>query len=342
MQFKDILQQLFAQQDLSPQQMNCAMHHIMTGQASDAQIAGFLAALATKGETTQEVLEAVKVMRELSTKVPYTDTHRLVDTVGCGDGSSTFNISTCCTFILAAAGIPVAKHGNRSNTSASGSSDVLAAAGVNLDLTPAEVGECIHQVNLGFLFAPKHHSAMRYAVQARKEMGVRTLFNLIGPLTNPAGAQRQVIGVFSDAWLQVVAEVLAELGSEHVMIVHAEDGLDEISIVAKTKVVEMREGEFKHWQIDPKQFGMNYANLDALLVGSPQQSLAMIKRVLNNEDAVNAAKDIVLLNAGAAFYVSGHSDSFRAGIEQAREVIQSGKALQKLEEFVHLTQSFSR
>lgn len=316
----------------------------MAGKATDSQIAACLAALATKGETLEEVVAAVKVMRELSTKVCYEYPEKLVDTVGCGDGSSTFNISTCCTFVLAAVGVSVAKHGNRSNSSASGSSDVLAAAGANLDLNAEQVAECIRQVNLGFLFAPKHHSAMRHAVTARKEMGTRTLFNLLGPLTNPANAHNQVIGVFSEKWLKVVADTLEQLGSQHVMIVHARDGIDEISIAQPTDVVEMKQGVSKQWVIDPKNFGFDYLDLQPLLINSAEESLQMIKQVLSNVEgkAVQAAKDIIALNAGASLYVGGAADTFEQGVEQAQAIIVSGKARQKLDEFVAFTQSFAK
>ena len=341
MTFNDILINLFQRQNLSTEQMQFAMQKIMGGEVNDVQIASFLAALATKGETLEEIIGAVEVMRGLSTKVIYPNPQNLLDTVGCGDGSSTFNISTCCALIAAAAGVPVAKHGNRSNTSASGSSDVLAEAGVNLELTAHQVSQCIQQIGIGFLYAPKHHAAMRHAVSARKAMQVRTLFNLLGPLTNPAQAQRQVIGLFSEQWLEMVAKVLAELGSHHAMILHAKDHIDEISIAAVTDVVELRDGKIHRWQINPTEYGIQHDNLNDLIIDSPQQSLSMIKEVLAGDSTNAAATDIVILNAAASLYVGGACDQYADGIDMAKEVIQSTRALDKLNELVSFSQSFA-
>jgi len=310
--------------DLSAADMESVMRTIMTGQATPAQIGGFLVGLRMKGESVDEIAAAAKVMRELATRVDIGGAH-LVDTCGTGgDGASTFNISTASAIVAAAAGARVAKHGNRSVSSSSGSADVLEAAGVKLDLAPAQVAACIDQVGVGFMFAPQHHSAMRHAIGPRKEMRVRTLFNLLGPLTNPAGAPNQVLGVFSPDWLEPLAEVLRQLGSEHVLVVHAEDGLDEISIAAATRVAELRDGEISVYTITPEEFGLQRADLSVIAVDNAEQSLAMIRSVF--EDQPGPARDIVRLNAGAAIYAAGLTASLADGVALAAEVIASGKA----------------
>jgi len=310
--------------DLSAADMESVMRTIMTGQATPAQIGGFLVGLRMKGESVDEIAAAARVMRELATRVDIGGAH-LVDTCGTGgDGASTFNISTASAIVAAAAGARVAKHGNRSVSSSSGSADVLEAAGVKLDLAPAQVAACIDQVGVGFMFAPQHHSAMRHAIGPRKEMRVRTLFNLLGPLTNPAGAPNQVLGVFSPDWLEPLAEVLRQLGSEHVLVVHAEDGLDEISIAAATRVAELRDGEISVYTITPEEFGLQRADLSVIAVDNAEQSLAMIRSVF--EDQPGPARDIVRLNAGAAIYAAGLTASLADGVALAAEVIASGKA----------------
>ena len=310
--------------DLSAADMESVMRTIMTGQATPAQIGGFLVGLRMKGESVDEIAAAARVMRELATRVDIGGAH-LVDTCGTGgDGASTFNISTASAIVAAAAGARVAKHGNRSVSSSSGSADVLEAAGVKLDLAPAQVAACIDQVGVGFMFAPQHHSAMRHAIGPRKEMRVRTLFNLLGPLTNPAGAPNQVLGVFSPDWLEPLAEVLRQLGSEHVLVVHAEDGLDEISIAAATRVAELRDGEISVYTIAPEEFGLQRADLSVIAVDNAEQSLAMIRSVF--EDQPGPARDIVRLNAGAAIYAAGLTASLADGVALAAEVIASGKA----------------
>jgi anthranilate phosphoribosyltransferase len=314
------------QRDLSASDMEAVMRTIMTGQATPAQIGGFLIGLRMKGETVDEIAAAAKVMRDLATRVDVAGPH-LVDTCGTGgDGASTFNISTASAIVTAAAGARVAKHGNRSVSSSSGSADVLEAAGVKLDLTPAQVAACIDRVGVGFLFAPQHHSAMKHAIGPRKEMRVRTLFNLLGPLTNPAGAPNQVLGVFSPDWVEPLAEVLRRLGSEHVLVVHAEDGLDEISIAAPTRVAELREGDISVYTVTPEDFGLQRADLSAIAVENAEQSLAMIRAVF--DDQPGPARDIVCLNAGAAIYAAGLTPSLADGVVLAGEVIQSGKARQ--------------
>ena len=312
--------------DLDEADMETVMRLIMTGQATPAQIGGFLVGLRMKGETVDEIVAAARVMRELATAVDVSGPH-LVDTCGTGgDGASTFNISTASAIVTAAAGGRVAKHGNRSVSSSSGSADVLEAAGVKLDLNPAQVAACIDRVGVGFLFAPQHHSAMKHAIGPRKEMRVRTLFNLLGPLTNPAAAPNQVLGVFSADWVEPLAQVLKQLGSQHVLVVHAEDGLDEISIAAPTRVAELRDGKISTYTVTPEEFGMQRASLDTIAVENAAQSLAMIGTVF--DDQPGPARDIVCLNAGAAIYAAGLTVSLQQGVERASEVIASGGAKQ--------------
>jgi anthranilate phosphoribosyltransferase len=324
--------------DLTEAQMLDVMRLIMTGAATPAQIGGFLIGLRMKGETIDEITAAARVMRELATPVPVSGEH-LVDTCGTGgDGASTFNISTASAIVAAAAGAQVAKHGNRSVSSSCGSADVLEAAGVNLELTPEQVARCVERIGVGFLFAPRHHSAMKHAVGPRKEMGVRTLFNLLGPLTNPAGAPNQVLGVFSAYWLRPLAQVLGRLGSRHVMVVHADDGLDEISIAAPTQVAELKNGEVRCYRISPGQFGMQTGELAALGVSGAAASLTMINAVF--DDTPGPARDVVVLNAGAAIYVSGIADSLDNGVERAREVLASGAARDKFRQLIDASNSF--
>ncbi len=323
--------------DLSVDEMSDVMRTIMTGEATQAQIGGFLIGLRMKGETVDEITAAAKIMRELATPVAVSGAH-LVDTCGTGgDGASTFNISTASAFVVAAAGGQVAKHGNRSISSKSGSADVLEAAGVRLDLTAEQVTQCVDEVGVGFMFAPQHHSAMKHAIGPRKEMGVRTIFNLLGPLTNPAGAPHQVIGVFSPQWVAPLAEVLGKLGSQHVMIVHADDGMDEISIGSATQVAELKDGKVSSYQVSPEDFGMTTADCAALAVNDANESLQVIRSVLNGDKG--AAHDIVALNAGAAIYVAGLADSLAAGIKKAQAVMDDGSANAKLDQLISFTQS---
>ncbi len=324
---------------LSAEEMRAVMNAIMTGQATPAQIGGFLVGLRMKGETVEEIAAAAQVMRELSARVEVSDLAHLVDTCGTGgDASHTFNISTTGAFVAAAAGARVAKHGNRSVSSKSGSADVLEAAGVNLDLTPEQVGECVRKVGVGFMFAPKHHSAMKHAIGPRREMGVRTVFNLLGPLTNPAGAPNQVLGVFSAVWLEPLAQVLQRLGSRHVLVVHAEDGLDEISVGAATQVAELKDGTVRSYALQPEQFGLARGDIKTLAVDGAQQSLAVMLSVLDG--VPGAARDIVLLNAGAAIYVAGLAANLQAGVDKAKAAIDSGAARGKLNELVKFSRSF--
>lgn len=332
MDIQAAIKAVIARQDLSSDEMRSVMQQIMTGECTPSQIGGFLVGLRMKGETVDEMSAAAGVMRELATRVEVSGDH-LVDTAGTGgDSSGSFNISTASALVAAAAGARVAKHGNRSMTSNSGSADVLEAAGVKLDITPEQVRDCVEQVGVGFMFAPAHHGAMKHAIGARKEMAVRTIFNVLGPLTNPAGAPNQVIGVFDGDLLEPMASVLKQLGSNHVMVVHAEDGMDEISISAPTHVAELKQGEVSLYTISPSDFGMESASLEALRVDSAEQSLAVIRAVL--ADNPGPARDIVCLNAGAAIYVSGCADSLAAGVEAARAAINSGKAAAVLQNLV--------
>lgn len=341
MELKVALEKLLNRQDLTADEMESVMQQLMTGEASDAQIGAVLAALRMKGETIDEITAAVKVMRSLATAVDVNDKTHLVDTCGTGgDGANTFNISTASAFVVAAAGATVAKHGNRSISSSSGSADVLEAAGVNLNLTANQVAHCVNELQLGFMFAPAHHSAMKHVIGARKSMGVRTIFNILGPLTNPAGAPAQVIGVFNKQLGPVFAEVLKRLGSKHVMIVAADDGLDEISIAAKTSVTELKDGEITQWEVDPYDYDMDHVDLKSLAVESAQESLNIIRAVLANDEGAQAAHDIVCLNAGASIYVSGVAASFTEGVQMARTAIANGSARKKLNDFIEMSQSF--
>jgi anthranilate phosphoribosyltransferase len=324
--------------DLNAADMEAVMRLIMTGQATPAQIGGFLVGLRMKGETVDEIVAAARVMRELATRVEVSGPH-LVDTCGTGgDGASTFNISTACALVAAAAGARVAKHGNRSVSSSSGSADVLEAAGMRLDLDAQQVAACIDQVGVGFLFAPQHHSAMRHAIGPRREMRIRTLFNLLGPLTNPAGAPNQVLGVFSTVWVEPLARVLKRLGSEHVLVVHAEDGLDEISIAGPTRIAELKDGGITVYTVSPEDFGLQRADMGTITVENAGQSLAVINSVFANQ--AGPALDIVKLNAGAAIYAADLTSSLADGVELAAEVIRDGRATQTFEALVRVSNSF--
>jgi len=317
--------------------MREVMEYLMSGQATSAQIAALLVALRAKGETVQEVATAARVLRELSTRVEVAQEH-LIDTCGTGgDASHTFNISTAAAFVAAAAGARVAKHGNRSVSSRSGSADVLEAAGVRLDLQPDQVKACIEQVGLGFLFAQRHHETLRHVLAVRKDIGIRTVFNLLGPLINPAGAPHQLLGVYSAAWVEPLAEVLNILGSQHVLVVHAEDGLDEISIGSPTRVAELKNGQIRTYTITPEQFGLSRAPLSTLVIESATESYALIRRVFQGEKG--PARDIVMLNAAAALYAANVEDSLESGLEKARSVLDSGLALDKLETLASFTQT---
>ncbi len=334
MDIKTAIAQVIEKVDLSQSQMVAVMRQIMTGEASPEQIAGFLVALRMKGESLDEITGAVMVMRELASGVSVSGEH-LVDIVGTGgDGASLFNVSTASAFVVAVSGGRVVKHGNRSVSSKSGSADLLEAAGVRLDLNSAQVARCVESEGIGFMFAPQHHSAMKYAAGPRKALGVRTLFNILGPMTNPAGVKRQLIGVFDAALCKPVAQVLQRLGSEHIMVVHSDDGLDEISLVGGTSVAELLGGEIREYRIAPGDFGIAEQNLDGLGVADAADSLALIRDALGSRptDKGRKAGDIIALNAGAAIYVSGVAASLVEGVAMAQDSIASGLALEKLDE----------
>ncbi|MBA1446695.1 MAG: anthranilate phosphoribosyltransferase [Chromatiales bacterium] len=339
MEMQKAINKVLARQDLDSDEMTGVMRTIMTGGATPAQIGGFLIGLRMKGETVTEIAAAAAVMRELASGVSVGDLPNTVDIVGTGgDASGTFNVSTASMFVAAAAGCHVAKHGNRSVSSKSGSADALEAAGIRLDLTPEQVEQCVREVGVGFMFAPGHHSAMKYAIGPRKEMGVRTVFNVLGPLTNPAGVPNQLLGVFSESLLQPLAEVLQKLGSHHVMVVHSRDGLDEISIGDATDVAELKEGQIRRYTIQPEEFGISRAAISEITVEDAAQSLNVIRGVL--EDRPGPARDIVQLNAGAAIYTAGLADTLMDGINKADQAIASGEARSRLDRLVILTQSF--
>lgn len=339
MEIPEILETLLAGKDLSPSAMRAAMRKIMSGGATPAQIGAFLIALRCKGETVDEVAAAAQVLREMATKVPVSGPH-LLDTCGTGgDASKTFNISTTAAFVVAAAGGRVAKHGSRSVSGRSGSADVLEAAGINLELTPDQVKTCIETLGVGFLFAQRHHGAMKYAIGPRRELGVRTLFNLLGPLTNPAGAPNQLVGVYTDPWVEGLARVLQQLGSSHVLVVHAEDGLDEISIAAPTHVAELKNGLITNYYVQPEQFGFRRAALSELAIDTVAASLKMMLGVLDN--VPGPARDIVALNAGAALYAADVTDSLEVGVRRAEAVIADGSARAKLEALAALSRQFA-
>lgn len=332
-------------EDLSEQQMHRVMNEIMSGEATPVQIGSFLTALRIKGETVEEITGAVRVMREKVTRINAgVDTSQggiIVDTCGTGgDGSGTFNVSTTAAFIVAACGLTVAKHGNRSVSSSCGSADVLEAAGVDLSLSPDQVGECIRQTGIGFLYAPALHGAMKYAIGPRREIAIRTIFNILGPLTNPAGANIQVLGVFSEELTKLLAKVLAQLGSKRALVVHGEGNLDELTTCGQTTVSELRDGNITTYSVAPEDFGISRATISELQGGKDNaESAELMKNVLQGKKGPR--RDISLINSGAALYAAGVEEDISAGIKQASDCIDSGKALAKFHEFVAFTQSFN-
>lgn len=330
------LKTLATGRDLEAAVMDAAMTEIMRGEAGDAQIGGLLMALAIKGETVTEIAAAARVMRRMATSVEL-EYDRLTDIVGTGgDGASLFNVSTTAAFAAASGGARIAKHGNRSVSSKSGAADVLEAAGVNLEMDAGRAAQAVRELGIGFLFAPTHHAAMRHAVAPRRELGLRTMFNLLGPLTNPAGAPCQVLGVFDARWLKPMAEVSRELGSRHVLVVHSEDGLDEFSIAAPTNVAELKDGEVCCWQTSPEELGLKRRSLDALKVRDAGESLTLLRGVLAGEPG--PASDMVAMNAGAGLYVAGRAGTLADGVRLAREVIAGGAGQTLLERYA----AFSR
>jgi len=338
MQYKDLLTLLIERHDLPHDTMLGAMRALMSGEWTPAQIAGFLIALRMKGETVAEIAAAAEVMRELSTRVPLAGVEHLVDTCGTGgDGAHTFNISTAAAFVAAACGARVAKHGGRSVSSTSGSADVLEALGVNVNLAPEKVAEAVKTIGVGFMFAPNHHSAMKHAAPVRRELGVRTLFNLLGPLTNPAGAPNQVMGVFNRELTGILGRVLQALGSRHVLVVHAEEGLDEISLGSPTFVAELKDGHVSEYELEPGLFGLPQVAASDLVVKGKDEAVEMLLAALENRHP--GATAIVALNAGAAIYVAGRATSLMDGVGQARLAISSLAARDVLEHYRRFSQS---
>ncbi|SFZ79336.1 anthranilate phosphoribosyltransferase [Chitinimonas taiwanensis] len=333
------LNRLIDGNELFYDEMLSVMRQIMSGEMSPVQTAAILIGLRVKVETVSEIAAAATVMRELASKVSVQDRRHLIDTCGTGgDGAHTFNISTTAAFVAAAAGAKVAKHGNRGVSSSSGSADVLEALGVNLALTPAQVGQCIDEVGVGFMFAPNHHGAMKNVGPIRKELGVRTIFNILGPLTNPADADNQLMGVFHPDLVGIQARVLKELGSRHVLIVHGRDGLDEISLLDTTLVAELKDGEVHEYVFDPREHGFAFCEPAALKASGPLESKAKVEAVLANE--AGPCRDIVVLNAGAAIYAAGIAPTLAEGFDAARAALASGAARQKLDALVAMTQTF--
>ena len=333
------LVRLIEQREIFYDEMLSLMRQIMSGEVTPAQIAGILIGLRVKKETVGEISAAAQVMREFATKVPVTNRAHLVDTCGTGgDAAHTFNISTASALVAAAAGARVAKHGGRSVSSTCGSADVLEALGVNLNITPEQVGACIDKIGIGFMFAPNFHGAMKHAAPVRRELGVRTMFNVLGPLTNPAGADNQVMGVFHQDLVGIQARVLQRLGSRHVLVVHGADGMDEISISDGTYIAELKDGKVSEYTVHPNLFGLTTAPLNMLRVGNIDEACEKLLSVLNDE--VGAPRDIVQLNAGAAIYVAGLASTLEDGVAKADQVIASGAAKTKLDQLIELSNGF--
>ncbi len=341
MNITQLITKMIARENLSYEEMREAMRALMSGETTDIQNAGFLTALATKGETAEEILAAAEIMRELSTKVAVRDSSCLVDPVGTGGTySRVFNVSTASSLVAACAGVTIAKHGSRSASSKSGSADFLEIAGVNIDLNAEQMSDCIEKFGIGFMYAPNLHSAMKHVMPARKGTGVRTIFNLLGPLTNPTQAKRQVLGVFNKQWLLPMAQVSKQLGQQRVMVIHSQDGLDEISIAAPTDVVELESGFIKSYTLDPREFGICHDSLEAVRVDSAEESLQLIKSAFSGEKT--PAYDMIALNSAAIIMVSGVVESFADGLEAAYEILDNGKALEKLSAYAEYTQQFNK
>lgn len=344
MNIQKALGRIADRQDLSTPEMAEVMRQIMSAGATDVQIGAFLLGMRVKGETIDEITGGVQVLREFASGVHVSGPH-LVDIVGTGgDGANLFNVSTAACFVVAAAGGRVAKHGNRSVSSSSGSADVLEAAGVRLDISPEQVAQCVNELGVGFMFALMHHSAMRHVTVARNELGLRTLFNILGPMSNPAGLTRQLIGVYDRALCRPMAEVLKRLGSEHVMVVHSDDGLDEISLAADTHVAELKNGELTEYSLKPEELGFEREPLQDLAVDDIDSSLQLLIAALagDKDERSKRAARLVALNAGAALYVAGISDSVKEGVELARDTLKSGAGLEKLQQLAAMTKGFFR
>jgi anthranilate phosphoribosyltransferase len=336
--FKDILNKVVDGNNLDLKEVEKIFSAIMGGEATPSQIAAFITALRMKGETEEEITGAAKIMRQFATKIDIENPDITLDTCGTGgDLSHTFNISTATSIVVASCGVPVAKHGNRSVSSSCGSADVLLELGVNVDISPEKVSECINKINIGFLFAPKLHGAMKYAIGTRREIGIRTIFNILGPLTNPADAKRQLLGVFDKKWLGPLAATLKNLGSIHALIVHGSDGLDEITTTGKTYFAELKGGKITEGELDPADYGIKLSKLEDLKGSDAKGNADILKRVLSGEKG--AKLDILLLNSGAALYVAGKVKGIKEGIDMALDAITSRRALNKLSELVTLSNS---
>ena len=336
----DAVQRTVEHREIFHDEMLAVIRRIMSGEVSPVMIAALLVGLRVKKETIGEIAAAAQVMREFATKVSVPEPDRLLDIVGTGgDASHTFNISTAAMFVAAGAGARVAKHGGRSVSSKSGSADVLEALGANIMLTPDQVATCIAETGVGFMFAPSHHGAMKHAAPVRKELGIRTIFNILGPLTNPAGAANQLLGVFHPDLVGIQVRVLQRLGSKHVLVVYGKDGMDEVSLGAATMVGELRDGEVREYEIHPEDFGMRMISNRGLKVEDPQSSKAMLIEALDNVEGT--PRDIVILNAGTALYAGNEAQSIKEGIERARAAVESGAARRKLDAFVSLTRKFA-
>ncbi|GEN25953.1 anthranilate phosphoribosyltransferase [Halomonas cupida] len=339
MQITAAIGAVLRRENLSLDQAHAVMHTIMTGEATDAQIAAFLMGMAMKGEVADEIGGCARVMRELMTPVTL-NCENVVDIVGTGgDGANLFNVSTASSFVAAAAGAHVAKHGNRGVSSSSGSADLFQVAGIGLNLDAQQVARCINEVGVGFMFAPNHHPSMRHAIGPRREMGVRTLFNILGPLTNPAGAPNQLLGVYTPELVPLMAEVLQQLGSHHVLVAHAEDGLDEISLAAPTQIAELKDGEIRRYTLTPEDVGIERQSLESLKVKTAEDSLRLVQQALVGE---GPAADIVSLNAGAALYAADVSVSLKEGVMMAQDAQASKLPLEKMKELANFTRVFSQ
>ena len=338
---KPYINKIIQHQNLTAEEAEEAMTIILNGKATAAQIGGYLVALRMKGETVEEVVGSVRAMRDHANRVPVSQEDEvLVDTAGTGgDGAHTFNISTAAAFVIAGAGYKVAKHGNRAASSLCGSADVLAALGVNLDLTPDQVARCIDQIGIGFIFAPKFHPAMKYAVEPRRELGLRTIFNILGPLSNPAGATHQLVGVYDPKLTQPMAEVLGLLGGKAAFVVHGYGGLDELNTGGPNLVSQLKDNQVKTFELDPSQFGLRAAKREDLRGGSPQENAVIIRNILCNEDRT-PRRDVVLLNGAAALALE--SGDFIAALDQAERSLTSGAALEKLEQLISYTQEMAQ
>jgi len=343
MDIKAALARVAEQLDLNKEEMQSVMRQIMTGVCSEAQIAAFLMGMRIKSETIEEIAAAASVMRELASKVALSNLERVVDIVGTGgDGANLFNLSSSSSFVVAAAGGKVAKHGNRAVSSKSGSADLLEAAGIYLELSAEQVALCIESVGVGFMFAQVHHQAMRHAAGARRALGLRTLFNLLGPLTNPAGVRHQVVGVFNQALCRPLAEVLRQLGSQHVLVVHSQDGLDELSLAAATHVAELKNGDILEYDLLPDEVGLPAQTLLGLTVDSPAASLSLVRDALGKRktEAGRKAADLIALNAGAALYAADLASNLKEGVQRAQDAVCSGLAREKMDELAAFTNVF--